>query len=191
MTNNNKINPKHLHSSNYGYKHSNLSLNDTNLSLIGNNSSSAIQTANFIGKCTYLKSVFSDVTEVITHLFDFSDSEKQGFTSHDNKRYYSPTTKLIAVKPSRHILAIFVPRICLTTNQQINKGINKNKSALQTRHKYSTVESANIYDGLIEPNKIALVVNKLNRLLAVVKTRHPFFMGDKKLTNLIGAIHHG
>lgn len=112
--------------------------------------------------------------------------------SDGNSRYHSVTTKLIAVKPSRHTLAIFMPRICLTTNQQINKGMNRITSVfIQTRHKYSTVESANIYDGLIEPNKIPLVGNKLNRLLAVVKTCHPFFMGDKKLTNLIGAIHHG
>ena len=101
------------------------------------------------------------------------------------------TTKYIAVKPNRHSLAIFVPKICLTNYQRFTNGINKNTSALQARHKYSTVESANIYDGLIEPNTIALVVNKLNRLVTVVKTRRPFFMGDYKLTKLLGAIHNG
>lgn len=176
---------------NSSVNHTNSSVDDTNSSFIANISSSVAQVVLSVKEYADLSVSFSDVTPVITHLFDFSDCRKQCFTSHDDKRYYSSTTKLIAVKPSRHTLAIFVPRICLTTNQQINKGINKNKSALQERHKYSTFESANIYDGLIEPNTIALVVNKLNRLLAVVKTRRPFFMGDHKLTNLIGAIHNG
>ena len=107
----------------------------------------------------------------------------------DNSGYHSLTTKLLAVKPSRHSLAIFVPKICLTNYQRFTNGINKNTSALQARHKYSTVESANIYDGLIEPNTIAFVVNKLNRLVTVVKTRHPIFMGDNKLTKLLGGYH--
>ena len=114
----------------------------------------------------------------------------KAFAKPDNSGYHNPTTKLIAVKPSRHTLAIFMPRICLTTNQQINKGMKKNKSPLRARHIFSTVTGANIYDGLIEPNKTAFTVNKLNRLLAVVKTRHPTFMGGTKLTKLIGAIHH-
>lgn len=124
----------------------------------------------------------TDVTGVITRF-----NLKQFIASIDNRGYDCLTTKLIAVKPNRHTLAIFMPKICLTTNQQVNKGIRKNKSPLGARHIFSTVKSANIYDGLIEPNTKALVVNKLNRLLAVVKTRHPFFMGGKKLTKLIGA----
>ena len=108
----------------------------------------------------------------------------------DNTGYHSPTTKLIAVKPSRHSLAIFVPKTCLTTNQQATTGMNKNTSVfIQARHIFSAVTGANIYDGLIEPNTKAFTVNKLNRLLAVVKTRHPIFMGDNKLTNLIGGYH--
>ena len=169
----------------------NSSVNDTNSSFIANISSSVAQVVLSVKEYPDLSVSFSDVTPVITHLFDFSNSEKQGFTSHDNKRYYSPTTKLLAVKPNRHSLAIFVPKICLTNYQRFTNGINKNTSALQARHKYSTVESANIYDGLIEPNTIALVVNKLNRLVTVVKTRRPFFMGDYKLTKLLGAIHNG
>ena len=111
--------------------------------------------------------------------------------SKDSSGYYSVTTKLLAVKPSRQTLAIFMPRICLTTNQQINKGMNRITSVfIQARHIFS-VTSANIYDGLIEPNKIPLVGNKLNRLVTVVKTCHPFFMGGNKLTKLLGAIHHG
>lgn len=111
--------------------------------------------------------------------------------TNTNNGYYSPTTKLIAVKPSRHSLAIFVPKTCLTTNQQATTGMNKNTSVfIQARHIFSAVTGANIYDGLIEPNTKAFTVNKLNRLLAVVKTRHPIFMGDNKLTNLIGGHNH-
>ena len=108
----------------------------------------------------------------------------------DNSSYHSLTTKLLAVKPSRHSLAIFVPKTCLTTNQQATTGMNKNTSVfIQARHISSAVTGANIYDGLIEPNTTAFTVNKLNRLLAVVKTRHPIFMGDNKLTKLLGGYH--
>lgn len=124
------------------------------------------------------------VTGDITHFI-----VKQAVATDDNSGYHNPTTKLLAVKPSRHTLAIFMPRICLTTNQQINKGINKNTSVfIQARHIFS-VTSANIYDGLIEPNTKAFMVNKLNRLVTVVKTRHPFFMGGNKLTKLLGGYH--
>lgn len=169
----------------------NSSVNDANSSFISGNINMLPKSGIFAKYLPITTHKKTDVTPVITHLFNFSDSEKQGFTSHDNKRYYSPTTKLLAVKPNRHSLAIFVPKICLTNYQRFTNGINKNTSALQARHKYSTVESANIYDGLIEPNTIALVVNKLNRLVTVVKTRRPFFMGDYKLTKLLGTIQHG
>ena len=108
----------------------------------------------------------------------------------DNSGYHSPTTKLRAVKPNRHSLAIFVPKTCLTTNQQATTGMNKNTSVfIQARHISSAVTGANIYDGLIEPNTKAFMVNKLNRLVTVVKTRHPIFMGDNKLTKLLGGYH--
>ena len=108
----------------------------------------------------------------------------------DNSGYHSPTTKLLAVKPNRHSLAIFVPKTCLTTNQQATTGMNKNTSVfIQARHISSAVTGANIYDGLIEPNTTAFTVNKLNRLVTVVKTRHPIFMGDNKLTKLLGGYH--
>ncbi|MGP5338609.1 hypothetical protein [Psychrobacter maritimus] len=110
--------------------------------------------------------------------------------SDGNSRYHSLTTKLLAVKPSRHSLAIFVPKTCLTTNQQATTGMNKNTSVfIQARHISSAVTGANIYDGLIEPNTKAFTVNKLNRLVTVVKTRHPIFMGDNKLTKLLGGYH--
>ena len=169
----------------------NSSQNDLNLSLnshIINLPTKSEETTQYQIKIGCKK---KDVTGEITHLLNFSDSEKQGFTNDDNSRYYSVTTKLIAVKPSRHTLAMFVPNIYLTTNQQINKGMNKNTSVfIQARHIFSAVTGANIYDGLIEPNTKAFTVNKLNRLLAVVKTRHPIFMGDNKLTNLIGGHNH-
>lgn len=108
----------------------------------------------------------------------------------DSSGYHSLTTKLLAVKPSRHSLAIFVPKTCLTTNQQATTGMNKNTSVfIQARHTSSIVIGANIYDGLIEPNTTAFTVNKLNRLVTVVKTRHPIFMGDNKLTKLLGGYH--
>lgn len=198
MANNNKTNLKFPSGNNSSVNHMNSSVNvrnssvnDVNSSFISININMLADSKKIIKYLPVMTHKKNDVTPVITHLFDFSDSEKQGFTSHDNKRYYSPTTKLLAVKPNRHSLAIFVPKICLTNYQRFTNGINKNTSALQARHKYSTVESANIYDGLIEPNTIALVVNKLNRLVTVVKTRRPFFMGDYKLTKLLGAIHNG
>ena len=108
----------------------------------------------------------------------------------DNRGYHNHTTKQIADKTSRQSLAIFVPKTCLTTNQQATTGMNKNTSVfIQARHISSAVTGANIYDGLIEPNTTAFTVNKLNRLVTVVKTRHPIFMGDNKLTKLLGGYH--
>ena len=116
--------------------------------------------------------------------------QSKPIATDDNSGYHSLTTKLLAVKPSRHSLAIFVPKTCLTTNQQATTGMNKNTSVfIQARHISSAVTGANIYDGLIEPNTTAFTVNKLNRLVTVVKTRHPIFMGDNKLTKLLGGYH--
>ena len=111
--------------------------------------------------------------------------------TNTNNGYYSPTTKLLAVKPSRHSLAIFVPKIYLTTNQQINKGMNKNTSALRASHIYNIGNSVVRYGGLIKPNKIPFMGNKLSRLVTVVETRPPLFVGEIKLTKLLGVIHHG
>ena len=120
------------------------------------------------------------------------DSGINLFTRDDNKRYYSPTTNCSAAKPSRHSLAIFMSKICLTNYQQFTTDINTNTSALQTSHKYSADNvGANIYDGLSGPNKIPLVGNKPRRLNTVVNNLSPFFLGGNKLTNCSGAIHHG
>ena len=184
----------------------NSSLNDTNSSvkvqnssLYGRNSSfnaKVINIADKINKTVKNLPIFgikkTDVTPVITHLFDFSDSEKQGFTSDDNKRYYNPTTNCSAAKPSRHSLAIFMSKICLTNYQRFTNDINTNISALQTSHKYSAdTIGANIYDGLSGPNKRPLVGNKPRRLNTVVNNLSPFFLGGNKLTNCSGAIHYG
>lgn len=116
----------------------------------------------------------------------------KSFTSYDNKRYHSLTTNCSAAKPSRHSLAIFMSKICLTNYQRFTNDINTNISALQTSHKYSAdTIGANIYDGSSEPNKIPLVGNKLRRLNTVVNGLSPFFLGGNKLTNCSGAIHHG
>lgn len=192
MTNNIKTNLRPYHGSNYDCKYSNSSLNSNNLSLIANVSSSVAQVKRSVKEHASLSISFSVVTPVITHLFDFSNSEKQGFTSHDDKRYYSPTTNCSAAKPSRHSLAIFMSKICLTNYQQFTTDINTNTSALQTSHKYSADNvGANIYDGLSGPNKIPLVGNKPRRLNTVVNNLSPFFLGGNKLTNCSGAIHYG
>ncbi|WP_286797114.1 hypothetical protein [Psychrobacter sp. UBA6291] len=192
MTNNIKTNLRPYHGSNYDCKYSNSSLNSNNLSLIANVSSSVAQVKRSVKEHASLSISFSVVTPVITHLFDFSNSEKQGFTSHDDKRYYSPTTNCSAVKPNRHSLAIFMSKICLTNYQRFTNDINTNISALQTSHKYSTdTIGANIYDGLSGPNKRPLVGNKPRRLNTVVNNLSPFFLGGNKLTNCSGAIHHG
>ena len=109
----------------------------------------------------------------------------------DNSGYHSLTTNCSAAKPSRHSLAIFVPKTCLTNYQQAINGMNKNTSALQASHKYSAATiGANIYDGLSEPNTIPLVGNKFRRLNTVVNDLSPyFFMGGKILTNCSGGYH--
>ena len=94
------------------------------------------------------------------------------------------TTKLLAVKPSRHSLAIFVPKIYGATNPIIATGAK--------RHIYSLLPIQNgsnaSYGGLIRPNTIAFLVNKSRRLVAFVETRHPSLMGGKT-TKLQGGYH--
>ena len=109
----------------------------------------------------------------------------------DSSRYHSLTTNCSAAKPSRHSLAIFVPKTCLTNYQQAINGMNKNTSALQASHKYSAATiGANIYDGLSEPNTIPLVGNKFRRLNAVVNVPfYPFFMIENTHTKHSGGYH--
>lgn len=178
---------------NSSVKVQNSSLNDINSSFISDNINMLAQPEKIIKYPPIFDGKKNDVTGAITHLFDFIDSEKQGFTSHVDKGYYNPTTNCSAAKPSRHSLAIFMSKICLTNYQRFNNDINKNISALQTSHKYSIdTFGANIYDGLSGPNKIPLVGNKPRRLNTVVNNLSPsFFAGGNKLTNCSGAIHRG
>ena len=90
------------------------------------------------------------------------------------------TTKLIAVKPSRNLLAIFVPKIHRATNFMIATGAK--------RHIYSLLHYGVIasYGGLIRPNKRPFTGNKSSRLLAVVETRPPFLSVGIQTTKLIG-----
>lgn len=184
----------------------NSSLNDTNSSVKVQNSSLCCMNLSFKDKAMnmvdkindivknlpLLGNKKTDVTRAITHLLHINDSEKQVFTTDDNKRYHSLTTNCSAAKPSRHSLAIFMSKICLTNYQRFTNDINTNISALQTSHKYSTdTIGANIYDGLSGPNKIPLVGNKPRRLNTVVNNLSPFFLGGNKLTNCSGAIHNG
>lgn len=213
MTNYIKIDMKPNHSSNYSYKHSNLSINNMNLSFMNSISSPINQMKDFAAASITLGFLFSDVTPVITHFLTHRSkvikpfirifglachrlsSNNFGinrFTTDDNKRYYGFTTNCSAAKPSRHSLAIFMSKICLTNYQRFTNDINTNISALQTSHKYSTdTIGANIYDGLSGPNKIPLVGNKPRRLNTVVNNLSPFFVGGNKLTKCSGAIRNG
>ena len=90
------------------------------------------------------------------------------------------TTKLLAVKPSRHSLAIFVPKIYGATNPIIATGAK--------RHIYSLLHHGVIasYGGLIRPNKRPFTGNKSSRLVTVVETRPPFLSVGIQTTKLIG-----
>ena len=94
------------------------------------------------------------------------------------------TTKLQAVKPNRHSLAIFIPKIYWATNPLITTGI-KQRHIFKHSFSFGNVAS---YGGLIRPNTIAFMVNKSRRLVAFVETRHPFLMGGKT-TKLQGGYH--
>lgn len=73
-----------------------------------------------------------------------------------------------AVKPNRHSLAIFVPKIHRATNPMITTGAK--------RHifKFSPLVEIASYGGLIRPNTRPVTGNKSSRLDTVVETRPPF-----------------
>ena len=187
-----KTNVKARHGENSSLIDENLSVNSQNLSLNDRNSSVNGSVMNMSAKSEKLAKYRcrlshkkKDVTGAITHFFI-----KQAVATDDSSGYHSLTTNCSAAKPSRHSLAIFMPKTCLTNYQRFIKGINQNTSALQARHKYSTGIGANIYDGLSGPNTIPLVGNKLRRLNTVVNNLSPsFFAGDNKLTNCSGGYH--
>ena len=198
MTNNIKNNLRSYHGSNYGCKYSNSSLNSNNLSLIANVSSSVAQVKRSVKEYASLSISFSDVTPVITHLFDFSDSEKQGFTSHDNKRYYRDLSKLVSGRASRNLLAFFVPDNSSAPQAATIYSSIAPRAHLSALRGQTIISMANHlptdYDGLTLQNKIVFgricgaVSNKTES-----KTRHPIpLLYSVTLTqNLLGAIHHG
>ena len=203
MTNNNETNLRTLKGTNLSVNDmnssvnsQNSSLNDKNLSLIRHimvTDSKLEETIKFrLLLDVEKKGCNRGVYPFLSVFLMSKDIVKQVFTTDDNKRYHSLTTNCSAAKPSRHSLAIFMSKICLTNYQRFTNDINTNISALQASHKYSTDNvGANIYDGLSGPNKIPLVGNKPRRLNTVVNNLSPFFLGGKKLTNCSGAILHG
>ena len=146
MINNIKTNLKTLHDKN-------LSLNGTNLSVNSQNSSLNDKNLSFIRHVTAMVTKLGETIRfrllfsvekkgcnrgVYPFLSVFLVSKnivKQVFTTDDNKRYYGLTTNCSAAKPSRHSLAIFMSKICLTNYQRFTNDINTNISALQTSHK--------------------------------------------------------
>lgn len=203
MINNIKTNLKILHDKNLSLNGTNLSvnsqnssLNDKNLSLIRHIMITVTKLEETIKSRLLLsvekKGCNRGVYPFLTVFLVSKNIVKQVFTTDDNKRYYGFTTNCSAAKPSRHSLAIFMSKICLTNYQRFTNDINTNISALQTSHKYSTdTIGANIYDGLSGPNKIPLVGNKPRRLNTVVNNLSPFFVGGNKLTKCSGAIRNG
>ena len=96
------------------------------------------------------------------------------------------TTKHITAKPSRHSLAIFVPKINPTTNRTIAAGA-------KTRHIFSLSHNEEVisYDGLMGVNTRPKG-NSPSRLCAVVQSRHPLpLVKVTNLTNHIGVVSHG
>lgn len=131
----------------------------------------------------------NDVTGEVTHFSDFNNSETQCFTSRDNKRYHTPTTKHSAAKPSRQPSAIFVSKTDLTNNQKVTTDADKIITS-SNRYTYGTGHSDVSYDGMSELNKIPFLGNKFRRLNAVVVIPFiPFFKNYPTQTNHSGGYH--
>ncbi|WP_288996766.1 hypothetical protein [uncultured Psychrobacter sp.] len=181
MTNNIKTNLRPYHGSNYDCEYSNSSLNSNNLSLIANISSSVAQVKRSVKEHASLSISFSDVTPVITHLFDFSDSEKQGFTIHDNKRYYRVLSKNVSGQASRYSLAFFVPDNSAVSQAVTMPSSTTLRAYLSASRGHSLISIASHlltdYDGLTLQNKRA--ERRICRAVTNVtesKTRHPILL---------------
>lgn len=97
----------------------------------------------------------------------------------------STTTNHTTAKPSRHSLAIFVPRINPTTNRTIAAGAK--------RHIFSLSHNEEVisYDGLMGVNTRPKG-NSPSRLYAVVQSRHPLpLVNVTNLTKHTGVVSHG
>lgn len=137
----------------------------------------------FVQVCKKIYSLAIPLVEPTHHQLNNTNRINEYFITADSKRCHGVTTNCSAAKPSRHSSAIFMSKICLTNYQRFTNGINKNTSALQSRHKYSVnTIGTNTYDRSSEPNKIPLVGNKLRRLNTVVNGVSPSFSaGNNKL----------
>ncbi|WP_201619015.1 hypothetical protein [Psychrobacter maritimus] len=183
----NKLTPRHG---------ANSSLNDMNSSLYDMNSSFNSSIANMCAKSEeitkyqlMLRCKKNDVTGAVTHFSDFDNSESQCFTSRDNKRYHSTTTKHSAAKPSRQPLAIFVSKTDLINTQTVTTGADKRITS-SNRYTYGAGHSDVSYDGTSEPNKTPPWGNKFRRLNAVVVVPFiPFFKNYPTQTNHSGGYH--
>ncbi|MGP5546226.1 hypothetical protein [Psychrobacter alimentarius] len=145
---------------------------------------------------TIMTHIKNDVTGVVTHLFDFGDSEKQGFTSHANKRYYIDLSKLVSGRASRNLLAFFVPDNSSASQAVTIYSSIAPRAYLSALRGQTIISMANLlptdYDGLTLQNKIAerricgAVSNKTES-----KTRHPILLPySVTLTqNLLGGHH--
>ena len=219
MTNYIKISMKPNHGSNYSYKHSNLSINDINLSFMNSISSPIDQMKDFTAANITLGFLFSDVTPVITrfltncskmitpfleipafaiHRLNANSFIINSFTIDYKKRYYGDLSKLVSGRASRNLLAFFVP-----DNSSASQAVTI-YSSIAPRAYLSALRGQTIiymanhlptdYDGLTLQNKIVF-----GRICGAVsnktesKTRHPIpLLYSVTLTqNLLGAIRHG
>ena len=167
-----KLTPRHrsnssLNDTNSSVKAQNSSLYDMNSSFNSNVINMSAKSEGFTKYRLKPRNKKNDVTGEVTHFSDFNNSETQCFTSRDNKRYHSPTTKHSAAKPSRQSLAIFVSKTDLINTQTVTTGTDKIITS-SNRYTYGTGHSDVSYDGMSELNKIPFLGNKFRRLNAVV-----------------------
>ena len=219
MTNYIKIDIKPNHSSNYSYKHSNLSINGMNLSFMNSISITIDRIISFAMACANPKFLFSDVTPDITHFltncskviapfsamiaFACHKLNTNGFginclTTNYKKRCHGVLSKNVSGQASRYLLAFFVP-----DNSPASQAVTIRSSTILRAHlsdsrEYSLISKVNTsptdYDGLTLQNKIVF-----GRICGAVsnktesKTCHPIpLLYSVILTqNLLGAIHHG
>lgn len=165
--------------------------NDNKTSLTGRhgaNSSFSSSIINMFAKSkqatkyqTIMTHIKNDVTGVVTHLFDFGDSGKQGFTSHANKRYYIDLSKNVSGQASRYSLAFFVPDNSAASQAVTMPSSTTLRAYLSASRGHSLISIASHlltdYDGLTLQNKRA--ERRICRAVTNVtesKTRHPILL---------------